>query len=228
MSRVFLSALAVVFVCLLRPAVADDKGPETGPLEFARVFLEEQPRFRIKGTLTIRKPGEPPVECGARLRFDRDTGAVFAYNTTGDEPEPYDFYFWNNSLSLFVYDRHRSRIVKAETLGAPYRTAFSFVWGVLREAEKGAGLRTLLLSGLMRLEMTPRPGGTEIAFHRRFGPISVEKISFLFDEAYRLRSFHLVQDNGTVFTFRTVTFEKTSRKLPRPNVRRKSSPYWRD
>jgi hypothetical protein len=222
--RTFLALLGWGFAALA--AHADDKGAEASPTDFIRSFLTEQPRFRVKGTFTIRRPGEAPIECGARLRFDRDVGAVFAYNTTGDEPEPWDFYFWNNSLALFVYDRHRTAIVKSELLGAPYRPAFCFVWDVLREASKGAGVRTFLFSGLMRMEMTPHASGTEFTFHKRFGPISVEKVSFVFDEDYRLRSMLLVETGGTTHSFKTVTFEKMTRKLPRPNIKKKTSPNW--
>jgi hypothetical protein len=220
--------LAVLLLLLLGGTLAhaDDKGPEASPNDFIRAFLTEQPRFRVRGTFTIKKPGQPPIECGARLRFDRDVGAVFAYNTTGDEPEPYDFYFWNNSLALFVYDRDRTNIVKSELLGAPYRPAFCFIWDVLREASKGAGVRTFLFSGLMRMEMTTQAGVTEITFVKRFGPISVEKISFAFDEGYRLRSMQLVETNGNTYSFRTISFEKMTKKLPRPNIKKKSSPDW--
>ena len=219
--------LAVLWLALITTAArADDKGPEAKPSDFIRAFLAEQPRFRVKGTFTIRKPGQPPVECGARLRFDRDVGAVFAYNTTGDEPEPYDFYFWNNSLALFVYNRDRTEIVKSELLGAPYRPAFSFIWDVVRESAKGPGVRTFLFSGLMRMEMTAQSSGTEITFDKRFGPISVEKISFSFDEGYRLRSMLLVETGGTTYSFKTVTFEKMTKKLPRPNIKKKASPDW--
>jgi hypothetical protein len=218
------------FVLLLLLAAsqshADEKGPEASPNDFIRTFLSEQPRFRVRGTFTIKKPGQPPIECGARLRFDRDVGAVFAYNTTGDEPEPYDFYFWNNSLALFVYNRDRTSIVKSELLGAPYRPAFSFIWDVLSEASKGAGVRTFLFSGLMRMEMTAQGDTSEITFHKRFGPISVEKISFTFDEDYRLRSMLLVESGGNTYSFKTTSFEKVTKKLPRPNIKKKSSPDW--
>lgn len=210
----------------LAGALADDKGPEATPNDFIKAFLSEQPRFRVMGTFTIKKPGQPPIECGARLRFDRDVGAVFAYNTTGDEPEPYDFYFWNNSLALFVYDRERTTIVKSELLGAPYRPAFSFIWDILHEASKGAGVRTFLFSGLMRMEMSTQGGVTEITFVKRFGPISVEKISFTFDQGYRLRSMQLVETNGNTYSFKTSSFEKMTKKLPRPNIKKKSSPDW--
>lgn len=219
-------AVLLLLVAWLAGASADDKGPEATPNDFIKAFLSEQPRFRVRGTFTIKKPGQPPIECGARLRFDRDVGAVFAYNTTGDEPEPYDFYFWNNSLALFVYDRERTTIVKSELLGAPYRTAFCFIWDILREASKGAGVRTFLFSGLMRMEMTTHGGETEITFVKRFGPISVEKISFSFDEGYRLRAMQLVETNGNTYSFKTSSFEKMTKKLPRPNIKKKSSPDW--
>lgn len=221
-----------IFLVLLLAGVgavsgrADDKGPEASPHDFIRVFLREQPRFRVKGIFTIKKPGEPPIECGARLRFDRDAGAVFAYNTTGDEPEPYDFYFWKNSLALFVYDRHRTTVVKSEFLGVPYRPAFSFIWDVLRESSKGAGVRSFLFSGLMRMEMTPVSGGTEFSFIKRFGPISVDKVSFTFDEDYRLRSMHLEEKGGATYSFKTTLFEKMTKKLPRPNLKKKTGTDW--
>lgn len=218
--------IAALFAAALQPAHADDKGEEAGVDDFLRAFLREQPRFRVAGTLTIRKPGKTPVECGARMRFDRTTGAVFAYNTTGDEPEPYDFYFWNKNLALFVYDRDRTKVVKSEWLGAPYRPAFNFVWDVLREAEKGAGLRTLLFSGLMRMDMRSQGGVTEIFFVKRFGPISVEKISFAFDENYRLRSMLLTENSGATYAFKTKKYEKLNKKLPRPNIRKASGPVW--
>jgi hypothetical protein len=216
----------LALIAVLPSASADDKGPETTPLDFVRAFLREQPRFRIRGTFTIRKPGQPPFECGARLRFDRDVGAAFAFNTTGADAEPYDFYFWHNSLVLFVYDRDREHVTKAELLGIPYRPAFCFVWDVLREASKGAGVRSLLFSGLMRMDMSATQGGTEITFRKRFGPISVEKITFTFDGHYRLRSMVLVESGGGTYSFKTVAFEKMTRKLPRPNVKRKLSPDW--
>ncbi len=217
---------AVLFAAALFSLHADDKGEEAGADDFIRAFLREQPRFRIAGAITIKQPGKPPVECGARIRFDRDTGAVFAYNTTGGEPEPYDFYFWNKNLALFVYNRDRSAVVKSEWLGAPFRPAFGFIWDVLREAEKGAGFRTLLFSGLMRMEMHARGGITEIFFVKRFGPISVEKISFVFDKNYRLRSMLLTETGGATYSFKALTYEKLSKKLPRPNVRKKANPWW--
>jgi hypothetical protein len=222
----FFRILLLLVVAISWTGRADDKGPDATPNDFIRAFLREQPRFRVKGVFTIKKPGEPPVECGARLRFDRDVGAVFAYNTTGDEPEPYDFYFWKNSLALFVYDRHRTTVVKSELLGAPYRPAFCFVWDVLRESAKGPGVRSFLFSGLMRMDMKPIRGGTEFTFTKRFGPISVEKISFTFDEDYRLRSMHLEEKGGATYSFRTVTYEKMTKKLPRPNVKKKTIPEW--
>jgi hypothetical protein len=219
-----------VFVLLLAagllPLRADDKGEEAGVDDFIRAFLREQPRFRVTGNFVIRQPGKPAVECGARMRFDRDTGAVFAYNTTGADPEPYDFYFWNKNLALFVYDRNRSTVVKSEWLGVPYRPAFNFVWDVLREAEKGAGLRTLLFSGLMQMQMQTRGGVTEIIFLKRFGPISVEKVSFAFDPDYRLRSMHLLDSSGATYSFKTQTYERITKKLPRPNIRKKTNPWW--
>jgi len=219
--------LAILLLAVTAGSVrGDDKGPEASPNDFIRAFLSEQPRFRVNGTFTIKKPGQPPIECGARLRFDRDVGAVFAYNTTGDEPEPYDFYFWNNSLALFVYDQNRTTIVKSELLGTPYRPAFCFIWDILREAQKGAGVRTFLFSGLMRMEMAPISGGTELTFYKRFGPISVAKISFAFDADYRLRAMQLVETNGSTYSFKTATFEKMTKKLPRPNIKKKASPEW--
>ncbi len=217
---------AVFFAAMLFPLQADDKGEAAGADDFIREFLREQPRFRISGIITIKKPGKPPVECGARIRFDRNTGAVFAYNTTGDEPEPWDFYFWNKNLALFVYNRDRSTVVKSEWLGAPYRPAFNFIWDVLREAEKGAGFRTLLFSGLMQMDMHTHGGITEIFFVKRFGPISVEKISFTFDENYRLRAMQLTESTGATYSFKAITYEKLNKKLPRPNIKKQPNPWW--
>lgn len=221
----FLLFSALIAAALL-PLRADDKGEEAGVDAFIREFLREQPRFRITGSITIRQPGKPPVECGARIRFDSDTGAVFAYNTTGDEPEPYDFYFWNKNLALFVYSQDRSTVVKSEWLGAPYRPAFNFIWDVVREAEKGAGFRTLLFSGLMQMDMQTHGGITEISFVKRFGPLSVEKISFVFDENYRLRSMQLTESSGATYFFKALTYEKLTKKLPRPNIKKKANSWW--
>lgn len=215
-----------VFAAALLSLRADDKGEPAGVDDFIRAFLREQPRFRITGTITIKQPGKPPVECGARIRFDRHTGAVFAYNTTGDEPEPWDFYFWNKNLALFVYNQDRSTVVKSEWLGAPYRPAFNFIWDVLREAEKGAGFRTLLFSGLMQMDMHTHGSITEIFFVKRFGPISVEKIAFVFDENYRLRSMQLTESSGATYSFKALTYEKLNKKLPRPNIKKKATAWW--
>lgn len=225
MTRFLLLAAALLAV-LSAPLRADDKGEDTSVEAFIRTFLEEQPRFKVAGTFTIKQPGKPPVECGARLRFDRENGAVFAYNTTGADVEPYDFYFWNKNLALFVYDRQRTTVTKAEWLDTPYRMAFNFVWDVLREAEKGAGFHTLLFSGLMRMELRSRGGLTEVLFLKRFGPMSVEKITFVFDSAYHLRSMQLEEANGAVYSFKAQTYEKMNKKLPRPNIKKKPSASW--
>jgi hypothetical protein len=219
----WLAALAVFGTGLGR---ADEKGPEAQPLDFVRAFLREQPRFRITGTLVTRKVNQPVVECGAKLRFDREVGAAFAYNTTGAEDWPYDFYYWNRTLHLFVYDTHRTTVIKAETLGAPYRTAFNFIWDVLREAEEGAGLTTFVFNGLMQMAVKARPDGAEVVFTRRFGPVSVKKISFVFDEAYRLRTMFFEETDGDTYFFKAQTYEKMPRKLPKPKVRKKLPPSW--
>jgi hypothetical protein len=218
--------LAVVALAALGSVWADDKGPEMTAHDFVRAFLREQPRFRITGTLVTRKVNQPVVECGAKLRFDRELGAAFAYNTTGAGDWPYDFYYWNRTLHLFVYDTDRTTLIKAETLGAPYRTAFNFVWEVLREAEEGAGLTTLIFNGLMHLEVKPRPGGAEVLFTRRFGPLAVKRISFVFDDAYRLRSMALEETDGDTYHFKAQTFEKLTRKLPKPKLRKNLPPSW--
>jgi len=186
-----------------------------------KAFLREQPRFRAAGIFTSKVPGKPPVVCGARIRFDKEVGAVFSYNTTGEELEPYDFYFWNRTLALFVYDRGRENILKSEIQGAPLRTVFNFVWDILDEAEEGAGLKTLVFSGLMQMTLDESGETIKIVFRKRMLPLPVKEITFVLNKDYELAEMNLTESNGSTHSFVVQQFQKTTEKLKKPKIQKK-------
>jgi len=51
-------------------------------------------------------------------------------------------------------------------------------------------------------------------------------VSFTFDADYRLRAMQLLETSGATYAFKTVSFEKMTKKLPRPNIKKKASPEW--
>ncbi len=210
---VFLSAVT----CPAGETVPEPRSMET----VIKTFLREQPRFRATGTFTSKVPGKPAVVTGARIRFDKDVGAVFAYNTSGEDLEPYDFYYWKRSLALFVYDRERDTILKSELQGAPLRTVFNFVWDVLEEGENGAGLKTLVFSGLMRMTLEKSAEIIKITFRRRMMPLPVREITFVLNRDSQLAEMKLTESNGSIHTFAVEQFQKTAEKLKKPRIQKK-------
>lgn len=201
-------------------------GGETAPAPrdmetIIKAFLQEQPRFRAAGIFTSKVPGKPPVTCGARIRFDKDVGTVFSYNTTGEQLEPYDFYFWNRTLALFVYDRARKDILKSEMQGAPLRPVFNFVWDILGEAEEGAGLKTLVFSGLMQMTLDESGDSIRIVLRKRLMPLPVKDITFVLNKDYQLAEMNLTESNGSTHSFVVQQFQKTTEKLKKPKIRKK-------
>ncbi len=217
---------AILFLLLVYLAVGVSLGGETAPAPrdretIIKAFLQEQPRFRAAGIFTSKVPGKPPVTCGARIHFDKDVGAVFSYNTTGEELEPYDFYFWNRTLALFVYNRERKDILKSEMQGAPLRTVFNFVWDILKEAEEGAGLKTLVFSGLMKMTLDESGDTIRIVFRKRLMPLPVKDITFVLNKDYQLAEMHLTESNGRAHSFAVQQFQKTTEKLKKPKIQKK-------
>ena len=217
MRACLLTLLAGAFLaCDIVQAGEGEPGPDVR--EFLSAFLQEHPRFRASGILTSQEPGQKPVACGARATFDRESGAVFAYNTNGekDAKDPFDFYYWNRSLTLLVYDRTRSERLKHEDLGAPYRTVFNFVWDVLKEAESGPGFKSLIFSGLMHMEIETRRDGTRLSFERRLGALPVREIVFTFDRKRRLKTMTIIEGNGSSHLFQVRSTVRLKEPLAPP------------
>jgi len=203
-------------------AHAGDSTPEPQELEtFLKHFLREQPRFRATGLFTLKKAGKPAVVCEARIHFDKDVGAVFAYNTDARELEPWDFYYWKRHLALFVYDRERQTVLKSELQGAPLRPVFNFVWDVIEEGEKGRGLKSLIFSGLMRTRFEETSEAITVSFRKNLIPLPVRDLIFTFDPAYRLQSIKLTESDGSTHSFQVLQFQKTTEKLRKPKIRKK-------
>lgn len=218
--------VGVCWIILFLSGICLGYGGETAPAPrdmetIIKAFLREQPRFRAAGIFTSKVPGKPPVICGARIRFDKDVGTVFSYNTTGEELEPYDFYFWNRTLALFVYDRGRENILKSEIQGAPLRTVFNFVWDILDEAEEGAGLKTLVFSGLMQMTLDESGETIKIVFRKRMFPLPVKEINFVLNKDYELAEMNLTESNGSSHSFVVQQFQKTTEKLKKPKIQKK-------
>lgn len=221
-----LSLAALLATVFFAGAHAGDSPPDTNNTEtFLKTFLTEQPRFQASGIFTSRKAGKPPVTCGARVRFDKDVGAVFSYNTSGEEDlEPYDFYYWKRTLALFVYDRERNTIVKSELLGAPLRPLFNFVWDVVEEGEKGRGIKSLIFSGLMRMTVEENAGSISVVFTKNLVPLPIRELSFTFDTGYRLRAFKLTESDGSTHAFQVLQHSKLIEKLRRPKIQKAKRP----
>ena len=196
--------------------------PEPQNLEtFLKAMLHKQPRFQATGIFTSKVPGKPAVSCGARVRFDKDLGAVFSYNTSGNDRNPYDFYFWKRSLALIVYDRGRTNVVKSELLGAPESLLFNFVWDVVEEGENGRGLMSLIFSGLMRMTLEQNDQAIQVTFRKYPVPLPVKELSFTFDPDYRLQAFKLTESDGGTHSFQVRNFQKNPEKLKKPKIQKK-------
>lgn len=211
-------AILAALLLSLWQVQAGEGEPKPEIREFLNAFLKEHPRFRASGVLVSQEPGKPPVTCGARATFDRTAGAVFAYNTNAEKEakDPYDFYYWNRTLTLLVYDRGRSTLEKREEVGAPYRSLFNFVWDVLKEAESGPGVKSLIFSGLMHAEIESRRDRTQITFHRRFGALPVRYLLFEFDRKRRLKTMTIVEGDGSSHIFHVRSTQRLKSPLPPP------------
>ncbi len=216
-----LSLLGILLAFSAIPA-GETLPPEPQNLEtFLKALLRTQPRFQASGIFTSKVPGKPAVSCGARVRFDKDVGAVFSYNTTGEDLEPYDFYYWKRSLALIVFDRDRRNIVKSEFLGAPERPLFNFVWDVVEEGETGRGLMSLIFSGLMRMNLKQDEDSIQVTFRKYLVPLPIKELSFTFDVEYRLQAFKLTESGGDTHSFQVQNFQKLTEKLKKPKIQKK-------
>jgi len=216
--------LALGFLLAARLVVAGDSTPDPQTMQtFVKTLLREQPRFRANGIFTLKKAGKPAVVCGARVRFDKDVGAVFSYNTTGEDLEPWDFYYWKRTLALFVYDRERKTVVKSELLGTPLRPVFNFVWDVLEETGDEPGFKSLLFSGLMRMTLEETADSLEVTFRKQLIPLPIKELVFTFDTQHRLQAIHLTEADGSAHSFKVLQYQTTTEKLRKPKLQKK--PY---
>jgi len=109
--------------------------------------------------------GKPPYRCRIEVVFDKQDAVLFSYNTDASKNIiPYDYNYADRRLRETIYNRDRSQIVSTTEVGAPNRTVFNFVWDLLREAEQGAGLNSLVFTGLMSLDRDDSKRGTRPAY----------------------------------------------------------------
>lgn len=164
---------------------------------FLNDLLNKAPRFHARGVMTSNYADKPTVKANVALAFDKDRGAWFAWDTAGKAKKfPYDWFFCDGQLQETVYDETRSKEIKKSMVGMPVRPLFNFVWGVLQEVEKGPGMNTFLFKGLMKVDHEKTDDGYKVIFSRRLAPIAVEKTTFRFDRAYRLKLIEVIESNG--------------------------------
>lgn len=167
-------------------------------LQYVRDFLTTYPAFRAEGTMTSVLPGKEPYRCRMEILFKKGGIMEFRYNTNGAKNIiPYDYFFENQRLWELIFNRDRSTLISKTEVGAPTRTLFNFVAELLEEAEKGAGLRSLVFNGLMSVEQNLVADQTQMTLERRFPGIPVKLVTFSFDEEKRLKSLKILQADGS-------------------------------
>ena len=213
MSRILrgISAAFILLICIL-PARAG--GEDGNALDFVRSFLQEYPRFRADGIMTSTLVGKPPYRCRVEMVFDKQDAVLFEYNTDASKNIiPYDYAYADRRLRETVYNRDRSQTVSTTEVGAPNRTVFNFVWDLLREAEQGAGLNSLVFTGLMSLDRDDSKRGTVLTLRRRIPAGPIESVKFTFDDDKRLRLIEIVQGNKDQHRIEIRRFRKISGDL---------------
>lgn len=199
------------FIALACLVSAHAGGEDGNALDFVRAFLQEYPRFRADGTMTSTLVGKPPYRCRVEMVFDKQDAVLFSYNTDASKNIiPYDYNYADRRLQETVYNRDRSQVVKTTEVGAPNRTVFNFVWDVLREAEQGAGLNSLVFTGLMSLDRDDSKRGTTLILRRRIPAGPIESVKFTFDDDKRLRLIDIVQGNKDQHHLEIRRFRKIS------------------
>lgn len=179
-------------------SAASGKAGEGDSLGYVREFLTEYPDFIADGTMTSNLVNPTATyRCRVEIRFRKTEGMTFRYNTHGARNIiPYDYEFADKQLTESIYNRDRSELLERKVIGAPTRSLFNFVWEVVQEAEKGAGVRSLILGGLMSVEQTTGKDRSQIVLERRFPGIPIQKVSFLFDDERRLRGIDILRADG--------------------------------
>lgn len=166
-------------------------------IDFVRSFLEKYPRFRAEGMMTSSLKGRAPYRCRVDMSFDKKDAVLFRYNTDAAKNIiPYDYAYEDRTLKETVYNRERTEVLSSVEVGAPNRSMFNFVWDLLREAEQGVGLRSLLFNGLMNLEKESGKKSTSLTLRRRIPAGPVETVHFVFDDDQRLRMMEIKLSNG--------------------------------
>ena len=218
--RCFLLALALSALCLLPSAQA---GSDSGSaLDYTRSFLERYPRFRAEGIMTSSLPDRPSYRCKVEVTFNKADAVLFEYNTDGAKNIiPYDLDYANHRLEETIYNRDRSEIIKSTVVGAPMRTIFNFVWDLLREAEQGVGLNSLIFNGLMSLNREDNAKGTIITLNRRIPAGPVEMVRFTFDDEQRLKRIDIKQSEGNQHKIEIRRFRGSSADNDLPRVKGK-------
>lgn len=178
--------------------MADNKGVVVvDTWHFLDDLLEASPNFHARGVMTSNYADKPTVKTNIALAFDKERGAWFAWDTAGKAKSfPYDWFFCDGQLQETVYDETRSRQIKRSMVGMPIRPLFNFVWSVVREVEKGPGVNTLLFKGVMKVDHQKTDDGYKVIFSRRLPPVTVERTTFRFDRAYRLKAIEVLESNG--------------------------------
>lgn len=193
MSPLFLGLL--VLACCAPVFSAQAGGDDA--IDFVRSFLEKYPRFRAEGTMTSSLKGRAPYRCRVDMTFDKKDSVLFRYNTDAAKNIiPYDYAYEDRRLKETVYNRERTEVLSSVEVGAPNRSMFNFVWDLLREAEQGVGLRSLLFNGLMNLEKESGKKSTTLTLRRRIPAGPVETVHFVFDDDQRLKVLEIKLSNG--------------------------------
>lgn len=216
MNRSSLPRLCGIALLWLTGCLTEAQAGGEGSMEFVRTFLERHPSFKAEGVMTSTlSDHKAPYRCRIEIDFTKPGTLDFRYNTDAARHIiPYDFVFAQKKLTETIYNRERSEILSRKELGAPTRTLFNFVADLLGEAEKGAGLKSLLFNGLMSVSESESSRRTQITLERRLPIIPIKTVHFTFDDDLRLRGLHILQADGSEHRLEVRRFRSTRPPAP--------------